>query len=347
MPLLSARARYLLASLNLNSKSIPAVPNSTSKLVFSTSLAFAIPLRLFGSFASASTQQSEAAPGQAQAQCTRYLVRRPSEMASRESPFPVVFVRAKGLGLEEEGEWKDWSAMFSERGYTAVEIDIVPAPSSSIPPSPSSPPPPPPTTPSSADDAATSDTPAPAAAQPQPFKPMTTTLATQIRLLSIPFPPIIIARGAGSALLAQAFVEDHPASGLVLINPPPDEDPRRPAPYSTAAAAATATKNASLTRAATAGSNQSDNANVNTTWTWPKFGYEPHFPLLIMSSQAGLQRLSTTHRLVREGGNDVSGQRGRGKGLEVGVLDGNEDELGELSERGRMDVERWMDRCGF
>ncbi|WVF72529.1 hypothetical protein IAT40_007346 [Kwoniella sp. CBS 6097] len=282
MPLLSARGRYVLA--NLRSSSIP--------LTISTSFALALPLRLFSS-----TPIAQQQPGQAQ--CTRYLVRKPSEMASRESPFPVVFVRAKGLGLEEEGEWKDWSAMFAERGYTSVEIDITPPPQ----PSPSS--------------SSTSNN----ESSLKPFKPMTTTLATQIRLLSIPFPPIVIAQGSGSALLAQAFVEDNPASGLVLIHPPPDQDPRTP----------------------TSSTSTSSASGQNGSWKWPTFSYEPHFPLLIMSSQQGLQRLSTTHRQVREGGNGVVGQRGRGKGLEVGVLDDGR----ELNEKGRMDVERWMDRCGF
>ncbi|WVQ98419.1 hypothetical protein IAU59_005542 [Kwoniella sp. CBS 9459] len=294
MPLLSARGRYLLANLRSSSAAIP--------LTITTSFALALPLRLFSSSTSAAAQAGQTG----QAQCTRYLVRKPSEMASRESPFPVVFVRAKGLGLEEEGEWKDWSAMFAERGYTSVEIDIVP-PSST---------------------ASESENEGENESSNKPFRPMTTTLATQIRLLSIPFPPIVVAQGAGSALLAQAFVEDNPASGLVLIHPPPDEDPRPQSSTLTSSSTATPTNSKSV-----------------TGWKWPTFSYEPHFPLLIMSSQPGLQQLSTTHRLVREGGNGVSGQRGRGKGLEVGVLDGDYGQ--ELNEKGRLDVERWMDRCGF
>ncbi|WVR04931.1 hypothetical protein IAU60_001943 [Kwoniella sp. DSM 27419] len=263
MPLLTSRARLL---------------TTLKPITLSVGFSFVVPLRMFGS-----------GPPPTQPSCTRYLVRKASEMASRESPFPVVFVRARGLGLEEEGEWQDWSGMFAEKGYTAVEIDIT-APSES------------------AGSSTTESVPGDA---PSPLRAMTSLLASQIRLMAIPFPPIVIAQGS-SSLLAQAFIEDNPASGLVLIHPLPDEDPRTEA------------------------------ERQESGWAWPTFRYEPHFPLLVMSDQEGLRKLSVSNRLVREGGNGVSGQRGRGKGLEVSVLD-----HGELNERGRLDVERWMDRCGF
>ena len=48
---------------------------------------------------------------------------------------------------------------------------------------------------------------------------MTTMLASQIRLMAIPFAPIIIASGKSSTALTQNYISSHPASGLVLVNP--------------------------------------------------------------------------------------------------------------------------------
>ena len=46
-----------------------------------------------------------------------------------------------------------------------------------------------------------------------------TELASHIRLLAIPFAPVIVAR-AGGTLIAQTYVSSHPASALLLISPP-------------------------------------------------------------------------------------------------------------------------------
>lgn len=76
--------------------------------------------------------------------------------------------------------------MFSEKGYTAIEIDID-------------------------------------AGSDKALGPMVSELAHQIRLLAIPYPPLIFAQGS-STLLSQSFISDHPASGLILIDPisPPE-----------------------------------------------------------------------------------------------------------------------------
>lgn len=71
--------------------------------------------------------------------------------------------------------------MFSEKGYTAIEIDID-------------------------------------AAADKSLAPMVSELAFQIRTLAIPYPPLIFAQGS-STLLSQSFISDHPASGLVLVDP--------------------------------------------------------------------------------------------------------------------------------
>ncbi|WVQ76581.1 hypothetical protein IAR50_006253 [Cryptococcus sp. DSM 104548] len=233
---------------------------------------------------------------QKDAHCSRYLFRQPSPAASRESPWPVVFLRAKGLG-EEPGEWADWSGMFAEKGYTAIEIDI------------------------------TAPTPLPESESP--FGQMSNSLSSQIRLSAIPFPPIIIARGL-STLLAQTFISDFPASGLVLVDPVPDDDPR-PTGFGTTL----------------------DGSSKGLAWAWPKFTFEPHFPILLISSQPQLNKLSISNRLLRtHAGVDPNSKSwlgrmgsGGGKGVEVVAADGLEG--GELGEGARVEVERWMDRCGF
>jgi hypothetical protein len=79
--------------------------------------------------------------------------------------------------------------MFAEKGYTGIEIDIT-APSTS----------------SSEETKSVLDS-------------MTTMLASQIRLMAIPFAPIIISSGPASTMLTQNYISSHPASGLVLVNP--------------------------------------------------------------------------------------------------------------------------------
>ncbi|OCF55056.1 hypothetical protein L486_07166 [Kwoniella mangroviensis CBS 10435] len=262
MPLLTSRARHILQPLR--------------PLTLSVGFSFIVPLRFFGS----------STPGKNDIQCTRRLVRQPSPAASRESPYPVVFLRMKGAevqGVEEEGEWIEWSSMFSEKGYTSIEIDIT------IPPSPTS----------------ELDT------EEISISPLISSLSTEIRLLAIPFPPILVARGV-STLLAQAYIEDHPSSGLVLINPMPDEDPQ---------------------------------SRQKSKLKWPIFQYEPHFPILVMSNQASLRELSVSNRMVREHGvvpkDEKIGWFGRsGKGVEIEVMD-------QVDESSRIQVERWMDRQGY
>lgn len=45
-------------------------------------------------------------------------------------------------------------------------------------------------------------------------------LASHVRLLAIPFAPVVIARACGT-LVAQAYISSHPATALLLISPPP------------------------------------------------------------------------------------------------------------------------------
>lgn len=83
MPTFHTRARHILTSYR--------------PLILSFGFTAVLPLRSLALFSTTAGKAAEA-------KCTRYLYRKPGPMAKRESPWPVVFLRAKGLGVEEEGE---------------------------------------------------------------------------------------------------------------------------------------------------------------------------------------------------------------------------------------------------
>ena len=177
--------------------------------------------------------------------CTRFLIRRPSPAATRESPTPLVFLRA-ALPVSSAAEatqdpWADWSSMLAEKGWTGYEIDLESTPSSS----------------SSSKDSILAQ-----AAE----------LRSQIRLMAIPFPPVLLASGP-ACLVAQAYVEDNPASGLVMLHPPPDD----------------VVKQEGL-----------------------EFRYEPHFPVLLLGDAKSIGGIrasrvgSAAERGVGRGGKGVS-----------------------------------------
>lgn len=193
-----------------------------------------------------------------QASTSHFLIRQPSPIAIRESPYPIVFIRTPGLSSpdsQENEDWKTWTGMFAEKGYTSIEIDVVPPSYSTT-----------------------------------PFAAMVGVLATQIRTLGIPFPPVIVATGR-ACLLSQAYIEDYAASGLVMVNPTGDEDDR----------------DGSL-------------GDKGKEWEWPKLGYEPHFPILVIADQAKLEGLKKSSRIVRAAENGV-GRGGKGVSVES-LVDG-------------------------
>lgn len=129
----------------------------------------------------------------------------------------------------------------------------------------------------------------------------------------IPFPPIIVSTG-NSTLLSQAFISDHPASALVLINPPSTEEETR-----------------LLTQ-----TQSSNSEGVNGKG----FDYEPHFPILYLSTKTE----TPEHRLQAHAERGV----GRaGKGVTFDVLDESRAPGGERGEGTRMVLERWLDSCGY
>lgn len=180
-------------------------------------MSFLRPLRpLTASFLGLSlpwTRPASSAASATASTCTRFLWRQPSPAAPRESPFPLVFVRARNVpgDTTDETKWADWSGMFAEKGYTGIEIDIT-APSGETSSSSSS----------GSDFSSGVSTPGKVGTNEE-FKSvldsMTTMLASQIRLMAIPFAPIIISSGPSSTALTQNYISSHPASGLVLVNP--------------------------------------------------------------------------------------------------------------------------------
>ena len=94
-------------------------------------------------------------------------------------------------------------------------------------------------------------------------------LASHIRLLAIPFAPVIVAR-AGGTLIAQTYISSHPASALLLISPPPSNS-------------ALATSNSSL-----------------LPTPLPEFNFEPRFPVAVMATERERQMLENESRLWQD-----------------------------------------------
>ncbi|KAL7422089.1 hypothetical protein Q5752_002732 [Cryptotrichosporon argae] len=193
-----------------------------------------IPLRLFLGLRYPLSVSIFSLPGQTRltssssSSGSKWLVRPPSSFAPRESPTPLILVRAPALslaGAADESDFSSWAGMFAEKGYMTVEADLsVDAPDAAVP-------------------------------------ALVNSLASQVRLLAIPFPPVLIASGLG-CLVTQAYVSDHPASGIVLISPPPDEDARP--------------------------------AGAQQEWAWPRLTYEPKFPILVLGDKGDMSRLESS-----------------------------------------------------
>ncbi|CAE6423755.1 unnamed protein product [Rhizoctonia solani] len=122
---------------------------------------------------------------------TKYMLRNPSPNAPREVPRPLVILSAERWDADSKDGMQDFAAMYAERGYTTLEIDLAPPPP---------------------EDAASKTSVA-------LLEYLTKDLASHIRLAAIPFPPVIIAR-AGACIVAQSYVESNPAHALALIEPP-------------------------------------------------------------------------------------------------------------------------------
>ncbi|KDN51863.1 hypothetical protein RSAG8_00414, partial [Rhizoctonia solani AG-8 WAC10335] len=122
---------------------------------------------------------------------TKYMLRNPSPSAPREVPRPLVILSAEQWDANSSDGMQDFAAMYAERGYTTLEVDLAPPPSV---------------------DQANKTSEA-------LIEYLTKDLASHVRLAAIPFPPVIIAR-AGACIVAQSYIESNPAYALALIEPP-------------------------------------------------------------------------------------------------------------------------------
>ncbi|KDQ12111.1 hypothetical protein BOTBODRAFT_113350 [Botryobasidium botryosum FD-172 SS1] len=183
-------------------------------------------------------------------QSTLFLLRSPAPSAPREVPTPLVVLSSGRWEKDSAKGMKDVASMFAERGYTTLEIDLAPPQVK-------------PTTSQSL------------------MKYYEDELVSHIRLAAIPFAPLLIARSAAGALIAQTYISSHPASGLILLSPP------------------------------------TSNASSSTKSLLPahlkEFDYEPRFPLLIVDTPAAEQAQQADNRLVQEGADlkivgDLDGQ---------------------------------------
>lgn len=93
-----------------------------------------------------------------------------------------------------------------------------------------------------------------------------TELASHIRLLAIPFAPVIVSR-AGGTLIAQTYISSYPATGLLLISPPP--------------------------------SNAEAPSSLLPT-PLPEFDFEARFPCAVMCTEKEVARLAEGNRLWQD-----------------------------------------------
>ncbi|KZO97781.1 hypothetical protein CALVIDRAFT_535879 [Calocera viscosa TUFC12733] len=158
----------------------------------------------------------------------------PSRSAQREVPTPLVLVSAREWDARSAEGIDTLSAYYSTGGYTCLSVDLSPP------------------APALASSALTGQS---------LLSHYTHSLSSHLRLLAIPWPPILISRSLG-CLIAQAYIEDYPAKGLILLQPPP-----RP------------------------GALPGEEVE--------EFTYEPRFPILILDTAEGMERQREENRLLK------------------------------------------------
>lgn len=87
-----------------------------------------------------------------------------------------------------------------------------------------------------------------------------------MRLSTIPFPPVVIARSA-SCLIAESYISSNPAAGMVLISPPV--------------------------------SNQSLEGDLLPN-KLPEFDYEPYFPIVVIDTEQSIRELKENNRICQD-----------------------------------------------
>ncbi|KAK7465711.1 hypothetical protein VKT23_005682 [Stygiomarasmius scandens] len=170
-----------------------------------------------------------------------HIIRNPSDSAPRIVPTPLTFVSAtnwdhsahrKGLSILAE--------LYTAKGYTCLDVDLSLSPDAT-------------------------------STSPKLMEYFESELDSIVRMSFIPFPPVIIARGV-ACLITQTYISSHPASGLVLISPPPC--------------------NTMIPR------------NLLPT-PLPEFDFEPKFPICVVATEEDMQILQRHNRLVKDQAADV------------------------------------------
>ncbi|OSX61293.1 hypothetical protein POSPLADRAFT_1182441 [Postia placenta MAD-698-R-SB12] len=208
---------------------------------------------------------------------TAYILRTPPPNTPREVPTPLVFVSASGWDSGSQHGMRKFASMFAEKGFTCLELDLAP---------PAKPP----------------------KSSQALMEHYEGELSSHIRLTSIPFAPVIIARGSG-ALIAQTYISSYPASGLLLISPP--------------------ASNASLSSPPFDPSSIHNSAMLLPT-PLSEFDFEPKFPCAILCGEGDAAGLSE-NRLWKDAAVDklvVPDSR---------ALD---------SQEGFVKIEQWLDEIG-
>ncbi|KAM5543558.1 hypothetical protein V8D89_002809 [Ganoderma adspersum] len=168
---------------------------------------------------------------------TAYLLRTPPPSAPREVPTPLVFVSSGSWDPSSRNGMSRCASWFAEKGFTSLELDL--------------------------------GRPADVSTSEALMKHYESELASHIRLLAIPFAPVIVACAAGT-LIAQTYISSYPASALLLISPPP----------SNSALAA------------------SDRSLLPTAL--PEFDFEPRFPVAVMATEQERPVLEKESRLWKD-----------------------------------------------
>ncbi|KAH9486773.1 hypothetical protein JR316_0000838 [Psilocybe cubensis] len=142
---------------------------------------------------------------------------------------------------DSSGRMTSLSAMLAEKGFTCVQTDL------------------------KISDCSMNDAQA-------IMKSFESELSSMIRLAAIPFPPVIIARGA-ACVVAQTYISSHPASGMILLSPP--------------------ASNAELV----------ESCKLPTPLT--EFNFEPNFPIAIIGSPAEVKHLRKNNRICQSQNVDI------------------------------------------
>ncbi|KAF9535868.1 hypothetical protein CPB83DRAFT_901530 [Crepidotus variabilis] len=198
---------------------------------------------------------------------TSFLLRLPPSSATREVPTPLLFVSSGEWDKNSTEGMTTLAAMLAEKGFTCIETNLAR-----------------PLELSSHNDSR------------RMMEHYESDLVSQFRLTSIPFPPVILARSS-ACLIAQTYISSHPASAMILINPP------------------------------------ASNKELQTEGKLPndleEFTYEPHFPIAVITgSERQANRLREISRICQSDNVDLIVVEGLKEGKVLNEIELWLDQLG-------------------